>query len=669
MGFKSAAKRIATLAFATTDVGSIIAEIDHADVVSFDIFDTLIKRNAWDPEDVFEMVALAAREGIIPKGVNWRMERVAAERRAREASSREEVTLSEIYARISFLDQEGSTELMALEERVELEVCQPNRAMLPVWDYTLAVGKHIVITSDMYLGRTVVERILRNAGFTGYERLYLSSEMMCTKAKGGAFQLLKRDYPGARILHIGDNPRGDYASALSHGANAVLIPRRQWHLCWWPRPSRRDGVDGRTVSAFLNNVSAERMGLPQAIGTEVLGPMLLGYCMWLHRRVRSCGAEKLFFLSREGKLYQEAYRILYPDDPIPSSYLMVSRRALVIPSLSATCCWQDFLERIRLFLHEDEVEVVGNVCGIPQDDFAHIVKDCGIPAGSSIFGLDTERLDSLYAGIMGARGKYFLEQDELVSAYIKQEGLSGNAALSDIGYSGTMQRLLAARLGERCSLSGFYFGVQNMGGEFAYDGLHREGWLFEVGRNADINRLVRFTSSVFEFLMLNPEGSVSGYRQEGPVVIPVLGESEYGEASATLSREIQDAALGFIRMARSDDILSHLDKVEPEMAAHAYYRCFGRPSSMILEMLEPVRFSDGSVQAIIPSGFRHYLRNPSNLRHDFETSRAKVLFLAAALGTKFPWFELLSLAESLGARSAYRKKYYAAEGRRKAGTE
>ena len=66
--------------------------IDRCEVVSFDVFDTLIKRNVRTPKDVFSLVEREAlkRFGVSMEG--FRDKRVCAERTARELSDREEIS-------------------------------------------------------------------------------------------------------------------------------------------------------------------------------------------------------------------------------------------------------------------------------------------------------------------------------------------------------------------------------------------------------------------------------------------------------------------------------------------------------------------------------------------------------------------------------------------------
>lgn len=224
MSLKSVAKSALTNVFAINDVAKIIAAVDKADVVSFDIFDTLIKRNIARPHDIHDVVARRAPSNLIHDKANWRNVRVNAEHAARKATSNEEITIDEIYAQIGFLSDEQRKELIDLEVAIELDYCVANPPLKSVYKHALTAGKHVIITSDMYLPRSIIEQILKNADITGYEKLLLSSELMLTKQKGSVFNLLKEVYPKPQVIfHIGDNPRGDFLVPKVKGLRAALI--------------------------------------------------------------------------------------------------------------------------------------------------------------------------------------------------------------------------------------------------------------------------------------------------------------------------------------------------------------------------------------------------------------------------------------------------------------
>lgn len=652
------AKATIRLARATDDWETIRSAIYAAELVSFDIFDTLVRRDVWEPGDVFEVVARRAEARGIILGHDWRRLRAGAERRALESTRREEVTLDEVYRQlVPAIGSENLDQVKKLEVDAEVDCCRAVQPMLRAYQYAISAGKHVVLTSDMYLPRNAIERILGKAGISSYEKLYLSSETMRTKRSGTAYDLVRADYEKcASLLHIGDHPRSDYLNARSHGFAALLVPGRESRLSYWPRPKSGTALEGRIVAALLCAGHSANEDLPDIIGREVLGPMLLGYCLWLHEQVRECGAERVAFLAREGKLYKRAYEILYPNDKIPLTYLKVSRRALAVPMLAHSESWSDTLRRLHPFLRNDRVSIVAKLCGCSSGELEDACGACGVRPEDSAREIGSERGRRLFELIVEPRRPSYLEQGGLISAYLDQEGIAGNVVLSDIGYGGTMQRLLSSYLGEKCELHGRYLGVFDSETHDQESPMNRKGYLFDKDFGAWANDIRRFTNSVFEFLMLNPDGSVSEYARDERGVHAVLGRTEYGAEATSLSDRIQSAALDFIEDMRVHPFFDCVHELDANAIVASYYNCFGHPSKRVISMLGPVRYEDGSVDGVVADRER-YLFHPSRLKSDFDRHHSKAIFLASLFGGSIPWIRLLSIANGLGVKSTYRKAY------------
>ena len=155
---------------------------------------------------------------------SFREERVKAERRALEKSSREEVTLDEIY---SSLPEEFSA-MKGLEAETEIEAAYPNKELAEFYGLMLEKGKRVIITSDMYLPEGVIAKILAKCGYAGYEGLYVSSAFGLSKRRGGLFRkiLQDKDTAPSSILHIGDHVMSDYLVPRRLGIKSFLYRKR-----------------------------------------------------------------------------------------------------------------------------------------------------------------------------------------------------------------------------------------------------------------------------------------------------------------------------------------------------------------------------------------------------------------------------------------------------------
>ena len=177
--------------------------IDRCEVVSFDVFDTLIKRNVRTPKDVFSLVEREAlkRFGVSMEG--FRDKRVCAERTARELSDREEISFGEIYDQLPY-EEEIKSSLSQLELEMEYALTTVNLEIKEVYKYAIDRGKEVIIVSDMYLDRAFIERLLLKCGYNQYKKIYVSSETGVQKYTGNMYRMILREnsYSPGKIVHI-----------------------------------------------------------------------------------------------------------------------------------------------------------------------------------------------------------------------------------------------------------------------------------------------------------------------------------------------------------------------------------------------------------------------------------------------------------------------------------
>ena len=207
-------------AFERPTAAQFAKDLSEYDVISFDIFDTLILRPFPQPSDLFEIVGV--RLGI----ANFREIRINAERDARAEAialnGNDEVTIYDIYKRVSKrtgIDMNAGVET---ELAAEKEYCFADPYMKEVYEILLDLGKEIVITSDMYIPHDSMEGLLSECGYAGYKKLYVSCDYRCSKHSGGLFERLVSEHKGRKIIHIGDNYVSDFESAKKSGIAAKL---------------------------------------------------------------------------------------------------------------------------------------------------------------------------------------------------------------------------------------------------------------------------------------------------------------------------------------------------------------------------------------------------------------------------------------------------------------
>lgn len=637
--------------------------IRQAEVVSFDIFDTLVKRDVGEPEHVHKLVEeeFFRRTGIRLEG--YPLKRVDAEKKARECSNKEEISLREIYRCLEGVPEKRKGTLLQIEEETEIGICCPDLRMKRLYGQILKGKKHIVITSDMYLREEVIRKILKKCGYKGYEKLYLSSTYHLCKSTGNLYEVIKKDYPeyGGRILHIGDNLKGDYLRAKEKGIRGCLIDGRKENLTYWKKGGGTD-FDYEKLYCFLNNRRRVRDCDAAVIGYEILGPMLLGYCRWLREKIEKDGIEKIFFLSREGKILQEAFNILYPGYPVTQCYLYVSRQALTVPLIADAGNFDEMMERIKCFFHVPLLKTVRIVCSLEKDEFCRELTEIGVGEDTKIYEVPEDKKEAVFSIIKKLGGTRFEGQKRLVTKYLKENGFVGKVAIADIGWVGTMQEALGKFIPD-AEIHGYYFGVRDLYEKYENSlsgNIRRNGYLFEPGKNSDFDLMVRFTTEIFELMFLCRDGSVRAYGEKKGEITAEFEKAEYGGKEGEFIGVLQKSALGLLEIIGGNKECRDRINVKPEAVMKAYAGFAVYPKRKTIRIFKEFVFFDGRVRRLLPDhSFFYYCFHLKELKKAISDSQCKIFFFKSLFEISLPYYKLLRfLTVKMNLKSDYRKRFY-----------
>lgn len=195
--------------------------IYHSDVVSFDIYDTLIMRKVFMPQDVFKLVEKRIQ---LQLGLNldFYQARLAVDLKCNDAFMLLDTVYMELNKKLR-LEKEALEAIKQIEIETEMECCVPRRDMIALYN-EVAAKKEVYLISDMYLPTEVINKILRACGVEKTENLWISGEKKKNKKSG----LLWKSYSeeivrGRRAIHIGDNPQSDIAIPCKYGIDTYYI--------------------------------------------------------------------------------------------------------------------------------------------------------------------------------------------------------------------------------------------------------------------------------------------------------------------------------------------------------------------------------------------------------------------------------------------------------------
>lgn len=330
--------------------------VEKADVVAFDVFDTLLVRPFLRPEHLFTY--LEDRYGV----PGFAKDRISAERSARRRI-RPEVSLEEIYSLIPQYRDMKDRELEA-----ELSLCRPDPHIREVWDYARSSGKTIVAVSDMYLPSAHIGRMLEKNGWDVPE-LFVSNEYSLGKADG-LYGIVreKLGLPFDRILMVGDNPHSDVSVPSKLGMGAYRWkPLRDVYRERYPREFRAGSKDPRIslmAGADMLNMAGEEKYW-HMIGRRFAGPLTVSFALFVKSLDRDF--DRLFFCSRDGCAAMHMYRALGGSKP--SVYVYSSR-------FITECLSEDALsdKKKRRYIPEF-LKACGREAPVDEDQLKEVLSD------------------------------------------------------------------------------------------------------------------------------------------------------------------------------------------------------------------------------------------------------------------------------------------------------
>lgn len=500
------------------------------DVVSFDLFDTLIMRKCLLPEEVFALVERQAKKLGITLA-DFLARRQEAEKTLYH-SSVPFYNLDNIYEWLKefySLTHDQMNRLKQMELDIELEMCVPREDVVSCFHKLVDSGKRVVVTSDMYLTTVQLQPLLRKCGLEKVE-LYISNECKASKHLGTLFQYLGKRFPEKRILHIGDNLHADIEMARENGADAYLIP----NAAVWADAFQFSALKTmdrhiyalfvqRCFSSAFQEKSAQGKILisnPKDVGYLFFGPLAVGFFEWLTEQLRHCGIEHLLFVSRDGYLFYRLYqkmRKLYSGLP-QASYFLTSRRCASIASMKTAEDVRFVFEEVcysRNMLFGDMLE---KVYGISVDVDDPVVNGTLAQLGDEqVWGqLQAHYMDRILAKAAEERSAYL--------SYIDSLGISaGRIGMMNFVGRGVTQRCLQKILNRQ--VTGFYFALEYdaesiLGKEAIARSWYPESLSTHTGKSKLAEQLL-----LGETVFSAPHGAVLAFSESGrPIYEPTSEE-------------------------------------------------------------------------------------------------------------------------------------------------
>lgn len=625
--------------------------IAKADIISFDIYDTLIRRKVGAAADIFDIVErqIQMKRGVqkgVPQGVlssGFRKNRIEAEKMCRRQMCRKntveigkedgaangkylrsEVTIDQIYEKL--IPIYGKDMAMALKETevsLEKKLSYVDEEVRAIFHYAVGAKKQVLLITDMYLPESTIKEILQEHGIKEYDGLFVSSQSGYQKSTGALYAYIRKKRNIKRMdlwIHFGDHLKSDYYQAKRHHILAYLVGRKNVY-----KDRLRLQWDGADIYARF--------------GYNVLGPWMLGYILWLGRQFELFNIKQAFFLSREGYFIMKCFIRYYGCSRIKTNYLYVSRKSLLMPVLDNADIFCQLLD-FRPVGVKNAYEYLLSL-GFGKESAKRYLRQNQIHAwadGHDVFRNTKTLLKALEREQKG--NKSYLPE------YLFQEKVGGTFAVVDVGWTGTMQVALEKNLASHAvphEIYGFFMGQRPEMKAFTSFGIRNRGWLCSYDGPKYVQQLLLSGTCLFEMLMMPPQGTTVGYRREdNGTIAPVLEPCEYGGHYKKIS-VMQKYALKFIDDYKT--VYGNRAANSKEDFMERFSSFLRNPDAILANAFGDIVFSDSGMHKIAPKVQRKTIKK---LIQGYVQSYWKVGYLKRNIKIPLPYFTAYCITRKIG---------------------
>lgn len=187
------------------------------EVVSFDMFDTLVSRTVLRPGDIFE---------LIDKKCDMPFAQIR--NKAVGDMSDSNYSLDGLYHSIEIemgIDQGEIEKLKNLEIQTEKEYIVCRDTIMDICKLLIREKKEVYVISDMYFSSYILQDILNEVGLKIHrDHIIVSNEHNASKRNGELWRYYSKHYvENKKAIHVGDDWMGDVENPKKYGIDSYYI--------------------------------------------------------------------------------------------------------------------------------------------------------------------------------------------------------------------------------------------------------------------------------------------------------------------------------------------------------------------------------------------------------------------------------------------------------------
>jgi FMN phosphatase YigB (HAD superfamily) len=567
-----------------------------ADVISFDVFDTLLYRTVEPPAYIKRLAAKYAAELYSRRGYpltadlflylrdeSENRQRRVAENRGWDPESKLSAIIYEVLYRLfgSEIAERDVALLVEHELKMEIEHLRVADGVNDLLQSLKSMGKRVVAVSDTYLERDHLRDIFACLGIDRWiDAIYVSSEHLLGKYSGRLFQTILRAEAivGTSLIHVGDTYQSDVRGAVKAGVPVAFLfdidrLRRRRQLKRETLLSDASKVDVRRAAkketacrgpALLTDANQPEL---YRVGRDIIGPAFTIFVLDVIEESYRVGAADIYYLAREGWLFRRLHETLTAQighlkrlPPRRHHYLYVSRLSTSLPAI------HELGEReLHLAFYRDRnarlADCIG-AFGLRSDDYSDLgfdFSDREAATKAALFA-HSEFKDRVNVRADIARAN--------LRAYLVQENFFQSndvKLLVDIGWNATIQANLTQAFHNDADfplLLGYYFGRRYRHEDYLISSrsLYMPGRFFDQKRKVTIEYGIGHCLELFELAAAAPHGATLNYEEIDGGVKPVLsaGGTKLSDEQKLLQSGILDHAEAFAKSTGDNFDLSVL---------------------------------------------------------------------------------------------------------------
>jgi len=459
----------------------LATDIDESQVISFDVFDTLITRRV-DPHQVIEATCRylcdklygeveATKVIHLIKLRNLAWNNVLKVRRdkniAYEDASFDEMIpewLTQIKLSNSYLKVNSNliNELINFEVQLEKDVMTAVPVVKELVHELYNKGIKLIYVSDMYHSKKTIDEILRKCGYANvFHDGFVSGELGLLKRTTNLFKHLTLEKKIDIAFHIGDDLVSDFNSPRSVGVPAIRyvdpeVTMQKNLIARWSKASKKN----RYVSIyFLNSIAKSMYGKHVDIWTQIYS-----HFSWLVSLCLPAQNHTVLFPAREGLVLRECVKAFVGKNHF--LYYVPFNRVATSPTLTPQGL-NSFYEQVARDQPDLRLIDFTYFLGLSHRETLDICKDADpeldptqtllqVPLSLRYLFLGSKRVLEMYIkscqNTSNSVTQAFPNYSELKTS-------EGTCYFVDLGWNASVQRNLRTVVDSKIKLKGLYFGV------------------------------------------------------------------------------------------------------------------------------------------------------------------------------------------------------------------